>query len=73
MNSLAATKSARKPLQFIEGTPIPFIFGAQDAASGLPCVPEMVWVQHPDQVNYAAGWASVAGDNDTTRFFLAVR
>ena len=73
MNSLAATKSARKPLQFVEGTPIPYIWGAQDAASGERCVPEQYFVQRADQINYAAGWASIKGDNDTTRFFLAVR
>ena len=55
---------------FIVEESIPYIWGAQDARCGHNCVPEMVWVQLRDQRNYAAGWASVKGENDTTRYFL---
>jgi hypothetical protein len=73
MNTLSRTIATVKPLRFAVGTPIPFIYGAQDAASGLACVPEMIFVQRADQVNYAAGYASVSGPTLTTQQFLEVK
>jgi hypothetical protein len=88
MSIVPATPATVKPLQqnagepfgpacsackFPAGTPIPFIWGAQDAASGLDCVPEMHFIRYADQVNYAAGWASIKGHNLTTRWFLEVK
>lgn len=61
---------AAATIKFPVGATIPFIYGAQDAASGLICVPEQYFVQRRDQRDYAAGWASVRGQNETTRFFL---
>lgn len=60
-----------KQLTFEVGASIPFIWGAQDAAAGLICVPEMNWVRSDDQAEYAAGWAAINGHNDTTRQFLS--
>lgn len=70
MQSLSPTAAAVKPIQFPVGASIPFIWGAQDAAAGGTCTPEMVWVRRNDQRDYAAGWASIAGHNETTRWFL---
>lgn len=67
---MSSVTPAAAAIKFPVGTSIPFIYGAQDAACGLICVPEMVWVQRRDQAEYAAGWASVKGHNDTTRLFL---
>jgi len=69
MNIVSPATVTVKPIQFEVGTSIPYIWGAQDAATGLACVPEMHWVRRDDQREYAAGWASIKGDNDTTRWF----
>lgn len=61
MNSVAPVAPAVKPIQFPVGTSIPFIYGAQDAASGLSCIPEMYFVRRDDQREYARGHQSVAG------------
>ena len=49
---------------------MPFLWGAQDASAGQPCVPEIQWIRRSDQRDYCAGYAFVAGHNDTTRYFL---
>ena len=70
MNIVAPSTTVRKPQTFAVGATIPYMWGAQDAAAGLACVPEMQWVRRTDQVEYAAGYASVAGDTYVTRQFL---
>ena len=70
MHSLSPAAPAVKPIKFPVGTSIPFIYGAQDAASGETCCPEMFFIHRLDQRDYAAGWASVRGQNETTRYFL---
>jgi hypothetical protein len=70
MSSLAVSAPAVNTAATFDPMSIPYIWGAQDARCGLVCVPEMVWVQLRDQREYAAGWASVKGHNDTTRLFL---
>lgn len=54
-------------MEFVEAPSTPFIFGAQDATAGEPCVPEMFFVRRNDQRDFAAGWASINGHNETTR------
>jgi hypothetical protein len=49
---------------------VPFTFGAHDAENGLGCCPEMYWSHIDDMRDYCAGFAAVAGDNMTTRYFL---
>lgn len=70
MNTLPQVSPIRNTTTFAPGASIPFVWGAQDATKGLPCVPEMQWVRRSDQRAYAAGWAFVKGHNDTTRYFL---
>jgi hypothetical protein len=70
MSSLPILPAAVKPLRFVVGPSQAYIWGAEDAAKGLPCVPEMQWVRRADQRDYVAGWASVKGHNQTTRYFL---
>jgi hypothetical protein len=70
MQILAPAAPAVNHAATIDPMSIPYIWGAQDARCGLECVPEKVFVTRPDQREYAAGWATVAGDNDTTRYFL---
>jgi hypothetical protein len=70
MRSISPTTTTVKPLQFAVGTTIPYMWGAQDAAAGLPCVPEMQWVRNCDQIEYAAGYEAVAGRTFTTQQFL---
>lgn len=70
MNTLPKVSAIHKPATFAPGASIPFVWGAQDAAAGKPCVPEMQWVRRNDQRDYAAGFAFVAGHSDTTRYFL---
>lgn len=70
MNTLSSPTITVKPLTFAAGTSIPYIWGAQDAAAGQPCVPEMQWVRRSDQRDYAAGFASVSGPTMVTRQFV---
>lgn len=69
MNTVAPIFTPVKPSETPTAS-VPFLWGAQDAANGLSCVPEMQWVRLSDQREYAAGWASVKGHNETTRWFL---
>jgi hypothetical protein len=54
----------------IPSNDIPTIFGKQDAQNGASCCPEMYFTHKADMVAYCQGYASVAGHNITTRFFL---
>ena len=74
MTSLApSTTTVKHHLQFAVGTSIPFIYGAQDAATGMACVPEMVFVTRKDQCDYAAGFESISGPTFATNQFLGSR
>jgi hypothetical protein len=55
---------------YVSSGSIPLTFGAQDAERGDACVPEMYFTHADDLRDYAAGYAAVAGHNDTTRYFL---
>jgi hypothetical protein len=55
---------------YVSSGSIPYTFGAQDAERGEGCVPEMYFTHADDQRDYCVGWATVAGHNDTTRYFL---
>lgn len=67
MNTLAPTADAVKLHEIPGVVTVAYRWGAQDATAGIPCVPEMYFAAKPDQRDYAAGWASVAGHTDTTR------
>jgi hypothetical protein len=43
-----------------------FRFGAEDATSGKPCVPEMVFLQRSQQVAYALGYEAITGPTFAT-------
>lgn len=58
------------PTRPIAANDIPTIFGKQDAQHGASCCPEMYFTHKADMVAYCQGYASVAGHNITTRFFL---
>lgn len=73
MQSVTPKTTVFKPATFAPGASIPFIWGAQDASAGKPCVPEMQWIRQRDQRDYAAGWAFVRGHNPTTLYFLGDR
>jgi hypothetical protein len=47
-----------------------YIFGAQDAAQRLLCVPEMLYTHIEDKRDYCRGYESVAGSTLTTGYFL---
>ncbi len=49
---------------------IPYTFGTADARHGASCVPEVYFTHRADKIAYCQGYASVAGHNITTRFFL---
>ena len=70
MTSLAVSAPAVNTAPAFDPMSIPFIWGAQDARCGLICVPEMYFSRSDNKREYAAGWASVKGHNDTTRLFL---
>jgi hypothetical protein len=48
---------------------VAFQFGAQDAQRGEPCVPECIFIQRQQQVEYATGWESQSGATATTAQF----
>lgn len=45
--------------------------GRLDASNGVCCCPEMVYADRAKQIAYCEGYRSIAGDNFTTRQFLA--
>jgi hypothetical protein len=55
---------------YVSSGSVPFTFGAHDAENGLGCCPEMYFTHGDDQRDYCAGFATVAGHNITTKFFL---
>ena len=55
---------------FVPTVSVAYTFGEQDAREGLVCCPEMYFTHSDDKRDYAAGFASVAGETVTTRFFL---
>ena len=73
MNSLVVRSSTVKAPQFIVGTKsaltLAYAWGAEDGAKGIACVPEMQFIKSKDQRDYAAGWAAVRGETETTRHF----
>lgn len=68
MEIVTAHKTIAKLEQFYApAASVPFNFGVQDALAGELCVPEMYFIHPSDKADYAAGWASICGQNDTTR------
>lgn len=49
---------------------IAFRLGIQDARDGDLCVPEMYFARRDQQIAYAKGYESVAGETPGSRWFL---
>lgn len=66
MQSILPTLPTVKAMTAPMGS-LPYRVGADDATQGDICCPEMMFTHPADKRAYAAGYASVAGHNATTR------
>lgn len=75
MNTLPSTTASvnwaiNPDAQFITTASVARQFGVEDAAAGMPCLPEIYFGSIADRIAYVEGWRSVGGDTPTTRLFL---